>query len=266
MSGRKFKWKLLGIVAVLASGLVLVGGEARAASIGGTDAQSQYTGFSPLEPDSGVLTFDDTLNGSNAAPEPGTVTTADGPGLSGLIGSVIDLELMLDTSGYDPATGALLDATFVGTGPAPEILIWDAGKTTVLLALDVGFVNVVQANPLEFAPPRGSVTLGSVQVENYGVESALTVVGGTYAAAVGGTGTGATLQLLIADPLPDGIAIADLLSGGFWNESLTVGFNTNPTSAITWEINFVESVPEPATTVLVGAGLIALAAARRRTG
>ncbi len=86
----------LGAIACLALGLGLSPGQARAVAIGGTDAQSQYTGFAPLLSDSGIFTFDDTLNGANPAPEPGTVTTADGAGLAGLVGGVIDLELMLD--------------------------------------------------------------------------------------------------------------------------------------------------------------------------
>lgn len=250
---------------LVAGGIALLGlaaGPAHAVSIGGTDAQSQYTGFSPVLPDSGIFTFDDTLNGSNPAPEPGTVTTADGAGLAGLIGGVIDLELMLDTSSFNPAAGGILDATFIGTGPAPEIVIWDATQTTVLLALDVVFVNATQALPDTFAPPRGSLQLGNVQTSTFGVESELNVVGGTFAGAVGGIGTGATLQIFIADPLPSGIVFGDLLpTGDFWNDGFTVGFDTNPSSSINWEINFVETVPEPGAALLIGLGLLAL---RRR--
>ncbi len=259
--------RLPGLLAVscLVTALTSMSGIALAASIGGTDAQSQYTGFNPVVSDSGIFTFDDTLNGLNPSAEPGTVTTADGPGLAGMIGGVIDLELMLDTSGYDPATGAPLDATFIGTGPGAEIFIWeDVTRTTMLLALDVSFVNVSQALPLEFAPPRGALTLGNVQLNTLGIESQLEVLTGSFANAVGGVGTLATLQILIDDPLPNGFALADLLGGGFWNESLTVGFNTNPTSSITWEINF--DVPEPGTTTFLISSLLGLACARRRIG
>ena len=259
MTERWHRWKRgAGVPLGLLLALGLAPGRAWASSIGGTDAQAQYTGFSPLLPDSGIFTFNDTLNGTNPAPEPGTVTTADDPGLTGLVGGAIDLEIELDTSAYDPATGALLAASFIGTGPGSEVLIWDSpAKTSLLLALDVSFIDVVQAFPLEFAPPRGTVTLGNVQLSTFGIDSQLTVTGGSFAAAAGGVGTGATLQILVADPLPDGVALADLLSGGFWNKTLTVGFNTNPTSAVTWEINFL-AVPEPGLAALLGVGLLAL--------
>jgi len=115
--------------------LLVVAGAATAVSIGGTDAQSQYTAVD------GVFTFDDTLNGLNPSPEPGTVTTADNPALAGLVGGLIDLELLLDTTGgFNPAAGFITDASFVGTGPGSEIVIWDSTGSTILLALDVSFV------------------------------------------------------------------------------------------------------------------------------
>jgi hypothetical protein len=250
------------IVVVLLAGLVLPT-SAAAVSIGGVDAQSQYTGFNPVVGDSGVLTFEDTLNGTNPAPEPGTVTTADGAGLGGLVGGAIDLEIMLDTSGFNPATDNILDATFIGTGAGPEIIIWDSpARNTVLLALDVDFVNVTQILPATppFIPCCGSFTIGQPETSTYGVQSQLSVTGGTFAAAAGGIGTGATLQIFISDPVPD---FDSTVVSTYLNDSFTVGFNVNPSSEITWEINFV---PEPGTALLGAvafAGWIAVRRTRR---
>ncbi|MGH0035052.1 MAG: PEP-CTERM sorting domain-containing protein [Myxococcota bacterium] len=233
---------------------------AQAVAIGGVDAQSQYTGYTPVVGDSGVFTFEDTLNGTNPSPEPGTVTTADAPGLAGLIGGAIDLEIMLDTSGFNPAAGNLLDASFLGTGAAPEIIIWDSpARNTVLLALDVDFVNVTQILPAfpPFIPCCGSFTIGQPEVSSYGVQSQLQVVGGTFAAAAGGIGTGATLQIFISDPVP---TLDNTNVNSFLNDDFTVGFNVNPSSEVTWEINFV---PEPGTTLLACSGLAGLAMAGR---
>jgi hypothetical protein len=233
---------------------------AHAVAIGGVDAQSQYLGFTPVVADSGVFTFEDTLNGTNPAPEPGTVTTADGAGLAGLIGGAIDLEIMLDTGSFNPATDNILNATFIGTGAGPEIIIWDSpARNTVLLALDVDFVNVTQILPSypPFIPCCGSFTIGQPELSTYGVESQLAVTGGTYAAAVGGIGTGATLQIFISDPVP---TFDSTVTTTYLNDDFTVGFNVNPSSEVTWELNFV---PEPGTALLAAVGLAGLAMAGR---
>jgi hypothetical protein len=232
--------------------LLVVAGAATAVSIGGTDSQSQYTAID------GIFTFDDTLNGSNPSPEPGTVTTADNPALAALVGGLIDLELLLDTSGFNPAAGFITDASFIGTGAAPEILIWDSTGSTVLLALDVSFVNVTNALPSEFAPPAGTIVVGNPTISSVGTDSLITVVGGTFANAIGGIGTQGVLHLNISDPVPS-FDIADL--SNYLASDFTVGFNANPTSEIVWEIEFV---PEPGTALLLGSALAALGGWSRR--
>lgn len=247
----------------LAAAVLLSAGLAHAIAIGGVDAQSQYSGYTPVDAESGVFTFEDSLNGSNPSPEPGTVTTADNPALAALVGAVIDLEIQLDTSGgFDPATDSILDATFVGTGAWPEIMIWeDETRTTLLLALDVDFVNVTQILPSfpPFIPCCGSFTLGQPELSTLGVQSRLVVAGGSFAGAVGGVGTEAVLQIFISDPVPS-FGTADVTN--FLNDDFTVGFNVNPSSEVTWEIEFV---PEPSVALLLGAGLVALGAMRGRT-
>ncbi|MCG8588431.1 MAG: hypothetical protein MJE66_04000 [Proteobacteria bacterium] len=225
---------------------------------GGVDAQSQYTGFSgPPGPDTpGVFTFNDTVNGANPGPEPGTVTTEEN--IAGLVGGRINLELFLDTSSYDPATDSLLDARFVGTGPTPEITIWDAGQTTLLLSFDVQFVDVVSASPFG----GGALSLGDSPRGDppQAVNSSLLVSGGSLAGAVGGIGTEAVLQLILSRPNP-ALPIAGFpFFNGYLNDSLTVGITTNPLSAVNWDIAIV---PEPDTGILVGASLVVLGLLRR---
>ncbi len=138
--------------------LLVVGwsGSATAApiEIGGVDVQSQYTGFgrarpTPTPPPTRACSRStNSINGSNPNPEPGTVTTESQT--LGLIGGRVEFEIMLDTSSFDPATGSLLDASFIGTGATPEIVIWDSTQTTVLLAFDVSFVDVAVFTPQKF--------------------------------------------------------------------------------------------------------------------
>jgi len=236
----------------LAAALVLSAGMAHAVSIGGVDAQSQYTSSD------GIFTFDDTLNGTNPAAESGKVTTADNPALAALVGGWIDLEIMLDTSSFNPAAGLVTDASFIGTGLASEIVIWDVTKTTVLLSLQVSFVDVTTASPSEFAPPAGTIVLGDPAIGSVGTHSLLTVSGGTHAGVVGGTGTQAVLHINISDPVPS-FDLADLFN--YFDSDFTVGFDANPTSEIVWEIEFV--VPEPGTALLLGMGFVVLGARRR---
>ena len=237
----------------LGAAWVLAAGAAQAVSLGGNDAQSQYTAST------GVFTFADAPNGSNPQAERGTVTTADNPALFALVDGRIDLEIMLDTSVFDPANGLITDASFIGTGPGSEVVIWDATETTVLLSLDVSFVDVTTALPLEFAPSGGTIVVGNPVISSVGTDSLLTVSGGSYAGAAGGIGTQAVLHINISDPVP-GFGLANLYN--YLDSDFTVGFDSGPTSEVVWEIEFV---PEPGTALLLGMGLVLLAGRRGAT-
>ncbi len=247
--------------------LLVVGwsGSATAApiEIGGVDVQSQYTGFVPVPPDTdppadaGVFTFYDSINGSNPNPEPGTVTTESQT--LGLIGGRVELEIMLDTSSFDPATGSLLDASFIGTGATPEIVIWDSTQTTVLLAFDVSFVDVAVFTPEIPGLTDSIITLGDSVPDSLGVLSSLSVVGGTLASAVGGEGTLAVLRLTISKPDPQ-VTVTNFV--GYLDDSFAVGIPGDPpTLGVNWEITIV---PEPGTFLLVCGSLAAFAALSRR--
>lgn len=215
-------------------------------AIGGVDARSEYT--YAAGPQLGIYTFADT-----ATSEPGTVTTSD---LSGFVGGRITLELMLDTTGFVPATGNVLDGKFVGTGPGSEVVIWDATQTTVLLSFDVSFLEVTQR-----AFSNGSrISIGDNVASSVGVTSLLTVTGGTRAGDVGGIGTPAALRLQLNRPNP---ALTTTNQNGYWSTpTVTVGNGYTPLSASNWDLLIV---PEPGTLLLVGAGLGGFAALRRRT-
>jgi len=235
---------------VLGAALLLAAGAAQAVSLSGNDAQSQYTASN------GVFTFADAPTGGNPNAERGTVTEVDNPALADLLWGRIDLEIMLDTSDFDPANGLIIDASFIGTGPAPEVIIWDADENTVLLALDVSFVNVTTASPSMIAPPGGIIIVGDPAPSSVGIDSLLTVSGGSYADAAGGIGMQAVLHINISDPVPT-FDVADLYN--YLDSDFTVGFNTGPTSEIVWEIEFI---PEPGTALLLGMGLVMLAGRR----
>lgn len=233
-------WILAGIAFSFAAAA-----EAAPIAIGGVDARSEY-GYS-AGPPLGVYSFADT-----ATLEAGTVTTSD---LSGMIGGRITLELMLDTTSFVPATGSVLDATFIGTGPGSEVVIWDSTQTTVLLSFDASFVEVTQ---IGFA--NGSrITMGDNTLASVGVSSLLTVTGGTRAGDVGGIGTAAALRLQLNRPIP---ALTPVNQAGYWSTpAITVGNGYAPLSASNWDLLIV---PEPGTLLLLGAGLAGLAATLRR--
>lgn len=258
-TGERALWKGLGTVVSL---LAVLGWSGSAAALGielsGVDLQSQYTGFNPVVTDSGVFTFHDTVNGTNPSPEPGTVTTESHP--LGLVGGRIDLEIMLDTSSFDPATGNLLGAPFIGTGVPNEIMIWDSTQTTVLLAFGVDFIDVTGVTP-QFPPylPDSIITLGENVLSGLGVSSRLVVQGGTKAADVGGIGTEAVLQLTISNPDPQ-VTTTNL--NGYLDDSFVVGIPGDPpTYGVNWEITIV---PEPSTALLLGGSLLAWTALARR--
>jgi len=234
-----FPLALTGLLALAASSPAA----AAPIALGGVDARSEYTYNAGT--DVGVYTFADTLTG-----EAGTVTTAD---LGGFIGGRITLELLLDTTGFDPTTDNMLDAQFIGTG-GNEIVIWDATQTTTLLSFDVDFVDTVQ-----FGIANGSsITIGENTVGGVDVTSRLTVTGGTRAGDVGGIGSPAALKLTLNRPQP-AVTLANFQ--GYWGTSLiTVGNGYAPLSASNWDLLII---PEPGTLLLVGLGVAALAGVRR---
>jgi hypothetical protein len=217
--------------------------------IDAVDAQSQYTGFNPVVSDSGVFTFNDTFNGTNPSPERGTVTSSD---VAGLLSGRVDLEIVLDTTSYDPATSTPLGAPFVGTGPGAEIVIWDASETSVLLTFDVGFINVTSVAPF---------AMGTPNLDGYGVSSQLTVAGGSLAGAVGGIGTAAVLEIIVDSPSPQ-LTTGTLF--GYLNDSFTVGIPDQPPVG---QVDIAIVIPEPSVFVLGAAALGAGMAwqSRRRT-
>jgi hypothetical protein len=226
--------------------------------ISGVDIQSEYTGFNPVVPDSGVFTFYDSMSGMNPNPERGTVTTESQP--LGLVDGRIDLEIMLDTSSFDPAVDNLLGAPFTGTGVPNEILIWDSTETTVLLAFGVDFIDVTGVTP-QYLPylPSSIITLGENVLSGVGVSSRLLVQGGSLADAVGGIGTQAVLQLTISNPDPQ---VTTTNMNGYLDDSFSVGIPPDPpTNGVNWEITIV---PEPTTSLLIGGSLTLWAALKRR--
>jgi hypothetical protein len=232
---------------VLLSVAVLIGMASTAGAtplrIDAVDAESQYTGFNPVVADSGVFTFNDTFNGTNPSPERGTVTSSD---VAGLLNGRVDLEIVLDTTSYDPATSTPLGAPFVGTGPGAEIVIWDATETSVLLSFDVSFINVTSVAPFG----DGSFAMGAPNLNGYGVSSQLAVSGGSLAGAVGGIGTAAVLEIIVDSPSPQ-LTTSNLF--GYLNDSFTVGIPSQPPVG---QVDIAIVIPEPS---LFALGTVALA-------
>ena len=82
---------------------------------------------------------------------------------------------------------------------------------------------------------------------------------------MGGIGTPAVLKMVWtnpSNPLPPPPTNFPNYPG-YLNESFTIGFQSNPASAVNWDIAFI---PEPGTAALLGFGLVGLwAHARRRS-
>jgi hypothetical protein len=224
-------------------------------NIGGIDTETQYNHpGAPYAP--GILTFDDSFNGWNN-PEPGVVTSADLL-VAALLGADVNFEVLLDTSGFNPATGDVRDAVFIGTGLGPEITMMSGN--TVLLAFDVQFIEVTQAIPNgTLGGPTGTIILGNPLVTEIGVTSELTVSGGSLNALVGGVGTKAAMELLLSSLNPT--MTKTLRNAGYLNSNFTNGVGLPAVSA-TWNIRV--NVPEPQTALLVAGGALALVAAARR--
>jgi hypothetical protein len=221
--------------------------------VGGTDAETQYTYDGNT--DTGILTFYDAFNGFNL-PENGVVTSS--VQVPGLIGKDVMFEVMLDTSSFNATTGDVRDARFIGTGAGPELTIWDGA--TLLLALDVNFIEVSNAFRAGgiVGGADGTIQMGAFDAQTYGVASALTVVGGTLNAAVGGIGTGAVMEVLMSSLNPP--MTKALLQSGYLGTNFSNGVGSTGVST-TWNLAFV---PEPQTVVLLAAAALgALGAARR---
>ncbi len=221
--------------------------------IGGIDVETQYN--RPGAPVAGgILTFDDAFNGFNT-PEPGLVTTSD---LAALLGATVDFEVALDTSSFNPVTGDVRDAVYIGTGAAPEIFMMSG--STVLLSFDVDFIATSQAahsgSPL--GRPDGRIVLGNPELDQLGVASSLTVAGGTLNALVGGFGTPAVMEMLMSSLNPE--MTQALRDAGYLNLNFTNGVGTSAETT-TWNITII---PEPSTAALLGFSLLGMLAVVRR--
>jgi hypothetical protein len=224
--------------------------------IGGIDVETQYTGFVGSPTDAGVLTFNDQDNGyADAAP--GLVTTSD---ISALLNADVNFEVALDTSSFNPASGDVRNAVYVGTADNMADIAILSGNTA-LLTFDVHFLATSQAahSGSLLGRPDGRIVLGSWLSEQFGVSSNLTVAGGTLNALVGGPGTPAVMEVLMSSLAPE--MNRTLRDSGYLNSDFTNGVGTSAEST-TWNITII---PEPSTAVLLGFALLGvLAVARRR--
>jgi len=229
--------------------------------IGGIDVESQYTGAGLGVPEAGIFTFDDSLNGMND-PELGEVDSEDLAGFD-LIGARVGFEAMLSTTGndgnpFDPATGNLRKARFVGTGGMDMWILDPSDNVTILLAFNLSFIDVTAAD-LAFPPadPDGLIFLGDPTPT--ATTSLLTLSGGTLNAVVGGIGTQARLSVEMATITPALLLRADRI--GYLNANFTSGVGAPPVATTNWNITII---PEPSTAVLLGFALLGLLATARR--
>lgn len=251
--------------------------------LGGVDANSEYIGqragdISPPA-DAGIFRFKDFLNGINYEDELGVVTSGDVPGFDVLLkDGKVDFEAILDSAlqrngaAWVPGTSNIQQAKFLGTG-GYEFMIYDPNdNTTVLLALDLNYIDVSSA---AVAFPAGGDADGEIifgqldsinddALTTYGISkgSALKVSGGTLNQLVGGIGAKAVLQLTMSTISPPILTSND--RKGYLNTNFISGFGAvPPDQATVWDLTIL-AVPEPSSVILAAAGLLAgLAAARR---
>jgi hypothetical protein len=227
-------------------------------SMGGIDTESQYTGAGTGSGDAGILTFDDALNGMNAA-EPGVVTTSD---IAALIGKSVAFEVILAATQpngdpFNPLTDNVKNARFLGTGPS-DFRIYDNLTSTTLLAFNIIHIDVTNATKaVAGLDPDGSITLGDPT--ETATSSLLVISGGTLNNLAGGIGTQARLQVQFVTLTPAILVKADF--SGYLNDNFTSGFGAAPVSTSTWDLTII---PEPSTAALVGFSLLGLVAIARR--
>ncbi len=262
------RWTCAIAAAVALTVLSVASGPARAMPIhiGGTDTISTYTGAGLAAPDAGVLTFDD-------ASGPGLVTTDDqaiGLQTTGENQDTVSFEAILSPlqqngNPFDPATTNIKRAVFEGTGGHEFKIIDGTDGFTVLLALNLSFIDVASsttwADPV-LGDPDGLIIMGDSTEAAFGFSSALQVSGGTLNQLVGGKGTPAVLEITMGTLTPAILAKADLK--GYFNDNFLSGVGSPPIATTTWNLT-ITPIPEPGSAALLGVALIGLLAAARRS-
>lgn len=229
--------------------------------IGGIDANSQYTGFVGAPTGPGILTFDGNT------PELGRVTSYDLPALNLIQGpnqAKVNFEAILGPISqlgvnFNPATDNVKQAIFLGTS-GPDFTILDPiDNMTVLLAFELNFIEVTGATKfVADTDPDGSILFGDPTAT--ATSSKLVLVGGTLNNLVGGIGTEARMEILMATLTPPIMARADFK--GYLNADFLSGVGAPPVATTTWNLTII---PEPSTAALLGFSLLGiLAVARRR--
>jgi hypothetical protein len=232
--------------------------------IGGVDANSQYTGAGLPVTDAGIFTFDDQSNPMNT-PELGRVTSYDLPALNliqGLNHAKVNFQAILGPTSqlgtdFDPATGSVAQAIFLGT-PGPDLYFLDPiDGMTVLLAFDLDYIEVTQTGWANAADPDGRIVLGDSTAA--ATSSRLVVAGGSLNYLVGGIGTGARLEVTFATLTPPILVRGDRI--GYLNTNFLSGYGAPPVATTVWNLTII---PEPSTAVLLGFALLGVVAAARR--